>query len=104
VAHEDIPADELDSVKMQLKGSILLGTESTSSEMTRLARAEIYAGRNVPVRELIESIDRVTEADVRRLARELLSRERLSLVALGARGDRPYIPSDLLNGSTQGAA
>jgi len=104
VAHEDIPADELDSVKMQLKGSILLSTESTSSEMTRLARAEIYAGRNVPVRELIESIDRVTEADVRRLARELLSRERLSLVALGARGDRPYIPSDLLNGSTQGAA
>ena len=104
VAEEGVPADELDSVKMQLKGGLLLGSESTSSEMTRLARAEIYAGRNVPVRELIESIDRVTEADVRRLAGELLQRERLSLVALGGRGDRPYVAADLLGKRARGAA
>ena len=104
VAQERIPPDELESVKMQLKGSLLLGTESTSSEMTRLARAEIYAGRNVPVRELIESIDRVTEEDVRRLAGELLQRERLSLVALGGRGDRPYVAADLLDKGARGAA
>lgn len=104
VAQEGVPADELESVKMQLKGGLLLGTESTTSEMTRLARAEIYAGRNVPVRELIDSVDRVTEADVRRLAGELLKRERLSLVALGARGKRPYAAADLKDGSARGAA
>jgi len=104
VAREGVPDAELDSVKMQLKGSLLLGIESTTSEMTRLARAEIYAGRNVSVTELIDSIDRVTEADVRRLAGELLGRDRLSLVALGARGDRPYEPSDLLDGGERGAA
>ena len=96
VAAEGVPPDELASVKMQLKGNLLLGLESTTSEMTRLARAEIYSGRNVPVAELIASIDRVTEADVRRLAAELLARERLCLVALGARGERPYEPADLL--------
>jgi predicted Zn-dependent peptidase len=104
VAREGVPADELDSVKMQLKGGLLLGLESTTSEMTRLARAEIYAGRNVPVAELIDSIDRVTEADVRRLAGDLLARERLSLVALGARGGRPYDSSDLLDLGERGAA
>ena len=104
VAAEGVPQEELDSVKMQLKGSLLLGIESTSSEMTRLARAEIYTGRNVPVEELIASIDEVTEADVRRLAGQLLARDRLCLVALGARGPRAYTPADLLDGRGRGAA
>ena len=67
--------------------------------MTRLARSEIYTGRYVPVDELIASVDRITADDVRRVAAELLSRERLCLVALGAQTEKVFEPSDLVPGA-----
>ncbi|HEU5311101.1 MAG TPA: pitrilysin family protein, partial [Candidatus Eisenbacteria bacterium] len=72
VAEHGVPPDELRSVKEQLKGNLLLGLESTTNQMTRLARSEIYSGRYVSVDELIASVDRVTEEDVKRIARSVL--------------------------------
>jgi predicted Zn-dependent peptidase len=95
VADEGIPAAELRSAKAQLRGNILLGLESTTNQMTRLARAEIYAGRYVPVEELLEEVDRITEADVRRVAASMLAPERLSLVALGSGAEGSFATSDL---------
>jgi predicted Zn-dependent peptidase len=80
---DGVPAEELASAKAQLKGSILLGLESTSNRMNRIARSEIYSGRFLPVDELVAQIDAITSEDVRRLSGALLARERLSLVALG---------------------
>jgi predicted Zn-dependent peptidase len=99
VAEEGVPAEELQSVKAQLKGNLLLGLESTTNQMTRLARAEIYSGRYVSVDELIACVDRITEADVKRLAREVVARDSLCLVALGPSDGAPYAPGDLANGS-----
>jgi len=98
VAEEGVPSDELQSVKAQLKGNLLLGLESTTNQMTRLARSEIYSGRYVSLDELITSIDRITEADVRRLAAGVAARERLSLVALGPSDGPPFTSGDLANG------
>jgi len=98
-AEERIPDAELASAKAQLKGNLLLGLESTTNQMTRLARSEIYTGRYVPADELIASVDRITAEDVRRVARELLSRDRLSLVALGAQSEKVFEPSDLVPGA-----
>jgi predicted Zn-dependent peptidase len=99
VAEDGIPAAELQSVKAQLKGNLLLGLESTTNQMTRLARSEIYSGRYVSVDELIASIDRITEVDVRRLARAVVARESLCLVALGPSDGAPYAPADLADGT-----
>jgi predicted Zn-dependent peptidase len=97
-AEEPVPAAELASCKAQLKGSLVLGLESTSNQMTRLARAELYAGRDVPVEELISGVERITADDVRRVAREILTRDRLCLVALGP-GEGPLFgPADLAPG------
>jgi predicted Zn-dependent peptidase len=99
IASEGLPAEELAAAKAQLKGGLLLSLESTSSRMHRVARSQLYAGRLVPVEELVASIEAITSDDVRRVAGTLLSRERLSLVALGGSDERPFEESDLLAAS-----
>ena len=95
VADLGVPPEELQSCKEQLKGNLLLGLESTTNQMTRLARSEIYSGRYVSVDELIASVDRVTEEDVKRIARDVLARDRLCMVALGPSDGPPYAAGDL---------
>jgi predicted Zn-dependent peptidase len=99
IAAEGLPPDELDAAKAQLKGGLLLSLESTSSRMHRIARSQLYAGRLVPVDELVASIEAIASEDVRRVAGTLLARERLSLVALGGSDERPFEDSDLLAAS-----
>jgi len=95
VAREGIPEDELESAKAQLKGSLLLGLESTSNRMHRIARNTLYSGRFVPADELVRTIEAVQAPDVRRMAVQFLSRGRLALVALGSSADREFGADDL---------
>ncbi|MGE5174772.1 MAG: M16 family metallopeptidase [Hyphomicrobiales bacterium] len=83
IRNEPVPQEELESNKAQLKGNLLLGLESTSNRMHRIARSMIYARRFVPVDELVRTIDRITAEEVRAMARRILDPEQLSLVALG---------------------
>jgi predicted Zn-dependent peptidase len=76
-------ADEIRSAQSQLKGSLLLGLESMSNRMARLAKSEIYCGRYVSMDELISMIDQVDAGTIARAAELVLSREKLSVVALG---------------------
>lgn len=96
VIREGVPGSELGSVKAQLKGSLLLGLESTSNRMHRIARNELYEGRFVPLDELVARVDQVRSEDVQRIATELVSRDRLSLVALGPSAGSAFEPGDLL--------
>ena len=89
---------ELDAAKAQLKGSLLLGLESLSSRMSRIARNEIYFGRHIPVRELVRQVERVREEEVVEIARRTLSGGRLSFVALGPLPEGPYTEQDLAIG------
>jgi predicted Zn-dependent peptidase len=95
IAQDGLPPDELDAAKAQLKGGLLLSLESTSSRMHRIARSLLYAGRIIPVEELVAGIERITSEDVRRIAAGLLGRDRLSIVALGGSDARPYGDEDL---------
>lgn len=74
---------ELEDTKQHLKGKILLGLESSTSKMMRMARSEIYFGRQVSERELIQKIDRVKLDEVIQLAGETLAEERNTVVSLG---------------------
>jgi predicted Zn-dependent peptidase len=89
---------ELAAAKAQLKGSLLLGLESLSSRMSRIARNEIYFGRNMPVRDLVRQVERVTEEEVLAVAGRVLADGRLSLVALGPLPEGPYRLEDLVLG------
>lgn len=98
VIREGVPQAELDSVKAQLKGSLLLGLESTSNRMHRIARNELYEGRFIPVDELVSRVDRVSSSDVQRVAFEVIARDRLSLVALGPSAGAAFATEDLALG------
>lgn len=98
VAAEGVPSDELESVKAQIKGSLLLGLESSTNRMNRIARSEIYFQRLVPIEELIADVEAIRSEDVQRIAGTLLTRDRLSLVALGSTNGGAYRAADLDGG------
>jgi len=70
---DGLEAGELDRAKSQIKGTILLSLESSESRMSRIAKNEMYFGRNVDPTEVAEAITRVGHDDVLEVARELFS-------------------------------
>ena len=77
------PETELRRAKDHLKGSVMLSLENTASRMSHLARQEIYFDRQFSLDETLEGIERVTAADVRRVACELFSNGSLAATVLG---------------------
>jgi predicted Zn-dependent peptidase len=63
--------------------------------MTRLAKNEYDFGRQVPYEEILDSLDRVTPAEVVDLAREILEPHLISTAALGPL-DESDLPSPCL--------
>ena len=78
-----LPAEELRRAKEHLKGSMMLGLESTSSRMGNLARQALYFGRFFTLDEMSESIERVTADQVQKLAGELFHPDQIALTVLG---------------------
>jgi predicted Zn-dependent peptidase len=83
IENGDIREDELRDTKEQLKGKILLGLETSTAKMMRNARNEIYYGRQVGEKEIIDRIDRVTLDDVLESASGLLDGANNTIVSLG---------------------
>lgn len=78
----DVPTEELDRIKGQLKGMILLSADQMEARQEALARNEILFGRAIPVEEVLQSIDIVTQEDLRQAAKELFVEEKESLIVL----------------------
>lgn len=93
---DPVGEDELERAKNQSKGNIVLGLESSSSRMSNLARQQMYYGRFNTVDDIIADVDRVTAADVQRLAVELLQPEKISLTLLGNLGELKITRDDLI--------
>jgi len=81
---------ELRNAKEYLKGGIYLGAESTENQMTRLAHNEIHFGRQVPLHEVEDSIEKVTAEDILELAEDMFQNESLSLTLLGPVGEDSF--------------
>ncbi|NVN90201.1 MAG: insulinase family protein [Desulfuromonadales bacterium] len=80
---EPVLQDELDSAREQLKGNFLMSLESSDNLMTRLAKNEIYLGRNQTVDEVLACFDAVTTADVQKLGCELFDGASFNLEVMG---------------------
>jgi predicted Zn-dependent peptidase len=74
---------ELRRAKDHLKGSLMLGLESTSSRMSHLARQEMYRDRTDGLDEMLAAIERVTIPDVQRLTDQFFSKGSLGVTVLG---------------------
>jgi len=78
-----VPAEELRRAKDHLKGSLMLGLESTSSRMANLARQELYFQQFFSLDELVESIEAVSVEDVQGIARTFFNQEQIGVTVLG---------------------
>jgi predicted Zn-dependent peptidase len=75
--------EELRRAKDHLKGSLMLGLESTSSRMSNLARQEMYFSRFFTMDELLDSIEAVSADDVQRIAQTFFDPKQIALTILG---------------------
>ena len=78
-----IGKDELTRVKNQLKGNLLLGLETSDSQMNRVAKNEMFFDRDISPAEVASAIDAVENDHIVELAAALLRPERMSLTLLG---------------------
>jgi len=86
---DPLPEEELRRSKDHIKGGLVLSLENTGSRMSHLARQEIYFGRQQPLDEILNGIERVGADDVQRLAASLF-RGRVGASVLGdLHGFRP---------------
>jgi predicted Zn-dependent peptidase len=82
VADAGIGEDELRRGKGQLRGGLVLSLEDSASRMTRLGESELFLDRLLSVDEILDRIERVSCADVQRLAAELF-RQPQTLATVG---------------------
>ncbi|UCZ51676.1 insulinase family protein [Bacillus shivajii] len=83
-----ITEKELKNGKEQLKGSLMLGLESTNSRMSRNGKNELMLGRHRGLDEITEKIDKVTMNQVQDTANKIFS-DRYALTLISKDGELP---------------
>ncbi len=80
---EELSSQELYFAKSQIKGNLVIGMESTSNRMTRLARNELFLNEYLPIEKTIAEIEKVKEKEIHEIANRLFTPERLCLALIG---------------------
>ncbi|WP_314586202.1 pitrilysin family protein [Paenibacillus terrigena] len=73
VVAQGLTESEFSKGKEQLKGSLILSLESTSSRMNRLGKNELMLGRHFTLDEMIERIEAVTFQDIESLLHQMVA-------------------------------
>ncbi|MBF0324270.1 MAG: insulinase family protein [Alphaproteobacteria bacterium] len=68
-----VSGDELQRARAQLKASILMSLESTSSRCEQVARQLLVYGRPIPTAEVVEKVEAVESTDIIRVAKRLFA-------------------------------
>jgi predicted Zn-dependent peptidase len=95
-ASNRVSDEELRRAKDHLKGSIVLGLESTSSRMANLARQESYFGYFMSMDEMLRRIEEVTAEQVHVLAQKFFQPRQMAVTMLGPLGDFRLRRQDLV--------
>ncbi|MGA3187644.1 MAG: pitrilysin family protein [Bryobacteraceae bacterium] len=83
IAAHQVTPEELRRAKDHLKGSYVLGLESTSSRMGNLARQELYFKRFFSLGEMLDLIEKVTAEEVLELAQQFFDPKHMAIAMLG---------------------
>ena len=78
-----VSSEELARAKENVKGRLVLSSESTAARMTRIARATLFDLPILSLDEMIERVDAVSVEDLSELAAELYSSGRMSAACIG---------------------
>ena len=93
---ELISEDELRRAKDHLKGSLMLGMESTPSHMSNLARQELYFENFMTLDDMLENMENVKRDEVQAIAQAFFRTEDIALAMLGKLGDMQITRDDLV--------
>ncbi|MCC3862458.1 M16 family metallopeptidase [Pseudemcibacter aquimaris] len=80
---DHIADQEIMRAKAQLKAGILMSLENTTSRMEQLGRQQMIFNRHIPREEIIEKIEAVDAAQIKRVTERFLSKSDLSFGAIG---------------------
>ncbi|MHB8507775.1 MAG: M16 family metallopeptidase [Candidatus Dormibacteria bacterium] len=83
ICDEPVGEAELTKAREYYKGRLLLHLEGTSSMATWLAGQELLTGSIMEVSEIVDEVDRITAADITRVARATYSEQALQMAAIG---------------------
>ncbi len=83
IGRTGIGRKELERAKTQMKGSLMLSLESSHSRMSKLAKDELVYGKHMSLNDMLASIDRVSEAQIRHVGRQLFTLDSLAITGLG---------------------
>ncbi|RHW39595.1 insulinase family protein [Lysinibacillus yapensis] len=86
IAAEGISETELSNTKEQLKGSFVLGLESTTSRMSRNGRNELIHNRQISMDEILANIDEVSMHTVNELIESIFTADpAISIIGQGVK-------------------
>lgn len=95
IGRDSVTDAELERAKNQIRGALVLGQESMSNRMSRLAKSELYFGRIIRMEEIISAILTVSKDDVAGVASRLFKDAKYAVAAIG-----PFKKhADLLDGA-----
>ena len=82
IVADGVTEQEMANAKEQLKGSFLLGLESSESRMHRNGKNELILSEHKTINEVVELIEKVQLENVNRIAQETFAQERaISIIA-----------------------
>lgn len=80
----DIDETELNKAKMQLRASLLMGLESSSTRMERIANQYINHGKIVPLTEIVGKIEEISVESLKKVAQKIFAtKPTLALIGKG---------------------
>jgi predicted Zn-dependent peptidase len=83
VKNDGVKAIELKRAKQMARVNLLLGEESSSAQMGRIARNELYFGRQKSTAETLHKIESVTMEEIQAVAQEMFVPELMNFAAIG---------------------
>ncbi|MBN2058751.1 MAG: insulinase family protein [Candidatus Saganbacteria bacterium] len=89
IKNHGVSPEELNRAKENMKGTLVLGLESTAARMNWLAKSEFYYGRTMTIDEIFTKVDKVTNDHVIELAERFFRDEYLNLTVIGDLADLP---------------
>lgn len=83
-----VPAAELKKAKDNVKGRLALSLETSDAQASFCAGQELLEGKILTPKEIFSKIDKITQNDILKVAKEIFRPERLNLSLIGPFGDR----------------
>lgn len=78
-----ISTDELNKSKEQLKGSYILGLESTSGRMNSIGKSELMLGRTYSPEEVLKKIENINMEKAEEIIKKVFKLDKIGMAAVG---------------------